>query len=206
VYEQQGWIKKEWLNDSAWATNFDNELQRQLEKSCPAFKTLAAKSNQQTNVPEPLDVTPEKYFLAATSMTKKGLESNPQATSGTMRRWSAKKMDDAKIQIVFDIRMVFKNVADASAYFQAKLDELSEGGELTANTLKTEGADESKVYGANPKIMGAFGDLDMAQYNFVFRVKNVVVKVFVSTSKKATYPEVVIFPREAIQRIKAAAL
>ena len=51
--------------------------------------------------------------------------------------------------------------------------------------------------------MEAFGDLDIAQFNFVFRVKNVVAKVFVSTTKKTSYEEAVIFAKEAIGRIKA---
>jgi len=37
----------------------------------------------------------------------------------------------------------------------------------------------------------------------VFRVKNTVAKVFVSTSKKATYGEALAFAKEAIGRIKA---
>jgi len=112
-------------------------------------------------------------------------------------------MNDAKIQMVFDIRFIFKDEQDAITYFVAKLEEMSEGGELTTHTLNTFGASESKVYGANPRLMGAFGDLDMAQFNFVFRVKNTVAKVFVSASKKASYEEALAFAKEAIGRIKA---
>ena len=112
-------------------------------------------------------------------------------------------MNDAKIQMVFDIRFIFKDEQDAAAYFTANLEEMSEGGELTANSLNDLGANISKVYGANPRMKEVFGDMDMVQYNFVFRVKNTVAKVFVSTSKKATYEEAVVFAKEAIGRIKA---
>jgi len=61
---------------------------------------------------------------------------------------------------------------------------------------------ESKVFGGNPKLLQAFGDLDLAQTNFVFRVKNIVAKVFVGSSKKASYDEILLFAKEAIRRIK----
>jgi hypothetical protein len=203
VYESNGWIKKEWLDDSVWAQNFNDELQTSLAKTCPAFKTLLDKINKPADVPGPLPSVDEKYFLAKEWMIQKGMEENVNAGNENMRRWSAKNMNDAKIQMVFDIRFIFKNEQDAATYFKVKLEDLSEGGELTANTLNTFGASESKVYGANPRLLGAFGDLDMAQYNFVFRVKNTVAKVFVSASKKATYEEAVAFAKEAIGRIKA---
>jgi len=203
VYESNGWIKKEWLNDSVWAENFDNELQTILIKTCPPFKTLLEKINKPADVPEPLPGVDDKYFLAKEWMTQKAMDENVKAGNENMRRWSAKNLTDAKIQMVFDIRYIFKDEDDAITYYKANLKNLSEGGELTANTLNTYGTSESRVYGANPRMMEAFGDLDMAQYNFVFRVKNTVAKVFVSTSKKATYDEAVAFAKEAIGRIKA---
>jgi hypothetical protein len=178
-------------------------MQASLAKTCPVFETLLDKVNKHADAPDPLPSVDEKYFLAKEWMIQKGMEDNVNAANENMRRWSAKKMNDAKIQMVFDIRFIFKDEQEAGTYFMAKLDEMSEGGELTTNTLNAFGASESKVYGANPKLMGAFGDLDMAQYNFVFRVKNTVAKVFVSASKKATYEEVLVFAKEAIGRIKA---
>jgi hypothetical protein len=203
VYESNDWIKKEWLDDSVWTENFNNEMQSSLAKTCPVFKTLLDKVNKPADVPSPLPSVDEKYFLTKEWMMQKGMEENVNAANENMRRWSAKNMNDAKIQMIFDIRFIFKDEQDAIAYFKGKLQELSEGGELTANTLNDLGASESKVYGANPRLMGAFGDLDMAQFNFVFRVKNTIAKVFVSASKKATYEEAVAFAKEAIGRIKA---
>jgi hypothetical protein len=203
VYKSKGWIKKEWLDDSTWTQNFNNELQSDLAKTCPVFKTLLDKVNKPADVPDPLPSVDEKYFLAKEWMMQKGLEENVNAANENMRRWSAVNMKDAKIQMVFDIRFIFKDEQDAATYFTMKQEDLSEGGELTTHTLNTLGAGESKVYGANPQLMGAFGDLDMAQFNFVFRVKNTVAKVFVSASKKATYEEALAFAKEAIGRIKA---
>jgi hypothetical protein len=203
VYEYSGFIKKEWLDDSAWYKNFEYELQVLLAKTCTSFKNLRNKLINPAAVPNPLPSVDEKYFLAKEWMMQKGLEENANAGNENMKRWSAKNLSDAKIQMVFDIRFIFKDEQDAAAYFAANLEEMSEGGALTANTLNDLGASASKVYGANPRMMGVFGDLDMAQYNFVFRVKNTVAKVFVSASKKATYEEAVAFAKEAIGRIKA---
>jgi hypothetical protein len=203
IYESNGWLKKEWLDDSVWSENFDSEMQVSLIKTCSVFQTLLDKISKPADSPKPLPAVDEKYFLAKASMIQKGLEENVNAASENMKRWSAKNMGDAKIHMVFDIRFIFKDEQDAIAYFKAKLEELSEGGDLTANTLNTFGASESKVYGANARMMEAFGDLDIAQFNFVFRVKNVVAKVFVSTTKKTTYEEAVAFAKEAIGRIKA---
>jgi hypothetical protein len=203
VYENAGLIKKEWVNDSAWAQNFDSELQAELIKTCPVFKSLLDKLTNQVDIPKPLGSVDEKYFLAKESMTEKGMEENINVRDGYMRRWSAQNMNNAKIQMIFDIRYVFKGENDAASYYKIKLQDLSEGGELTTNSLETFGASESKVYGANPKLLATFGDLDMAQYNFVFRVNNIVAKVFVSASKKTSYEEAVVFAKEAIGRIKA---
>jgi hypothetical protein len=203
VYENSGWIQKEWMDDSSWTQKFNTELQVELLKTCPVFKTLAQKADKPVDVPNPLPSVNEKYFLAKESMIKKGMEANVNAGDANMKRWSAKNMNNAKIQMVFDIRYVFKNEKDATGYYKAKLEEMSEGGELTTNSLKTFGASESKVYGSNPQLLATFGDLDMAQYNFVFRIKNIVAKVFVSASKKTSYQEVVVFAKEAIGRIKA---
>ena len=199
VFESNDWFKKEWLNDSAWVANFNKQLLTSLGIDCPVFKSLLEKLEPKE--PEQLSTVNENYFLADVSMTGKGMELNTNATTENMRRWSAKDMHNAKIQMVFDIRFAFGNEKDATDYLKLKWNELSEGGDSTNYSLKSYGADESKVFGANPGLAGIFGDIDMAQYNFVFRVKNVVAKVFVSASKKATYEEALVFAKEAIMRI-----
>jgi len=202
-YEDAGKIKEEWLEDSVWMQNFYIELQAALEKTCPAFKTMMSKLEKSIIVPNPLPSVNEKYFLAKETMIEKGLEANANADNVNMKGWSAKNMNNAKIQMVVDIRYVLKDEEEAARYYKMKLQELSEGGELTTNNLNAFGASESKVYGANPSLLAGFDDLDMAQYNFVFRVKNIVAKVFVAASKKATYEEAVVFAKEAIAKIKA---
>lgn len=201
VFENNGWFKKEWLDDSAWVANFNRGLQKNLGNDCPAFKTLL--TNLEPKEPEQLPTVNEKYFLSDASMTGRNMELNTKATTENMRRWSAKDFGNAKIQMVFDIRFAFSNEKDAADYLKTKWNELSEGGDTTTYSLKSYGADESKVFGANPGLAGVFGDIDMAQYNFVFRVKNIVAKVFVSATKKATYDEALTFAKEAITRINA---
>ena len=202
VFANSGWIKKEWMDDSVWSQNFNNEMQTGLTKNCPVFNTLLDKISKPADSPRPLPTVNEKYFLAKTSMVQKGLEENVGAANANMRRWSAKNLNTAKIHMVFDIRFIFNNEQDAALYLKANKGELSEGGDLTTNSLDTFGADESKVYGPNARMMEACGDLDIAQFNFVFRVKNVVAKVFVSATKKASYEEAVGFAKEAIDRIR----
>ncbi len=201
IYVQNDWIKKEWLDDTAWVSVFYHDLEEELTGNCPAFAALLKKLNQKA--PEPQPSVDQKYFLTDAFMTAKELEKNPAASNATMRRWSAKNMGTSKIQMVFDIRMVFTNAEEAATYLQLKENEMSEGGKHTAHSLAAFGVDESKVFGENEKLLGAFGGMDMAQYNFVFRIKNVVAKVFVSASKKATYEEALVFAKEAIGRIKA---
>jgi hypothetical protein len=200
VYVQNGWIKKEWLQDSIWATHFDEQFDKLATQICPAYKAFAERMDR--DEPEPLPTVKFEYFLPASYMNKKGLVINTAAANANMERWSAKDMNTNIIQMVFDIRYVFNSEKEASDYLDMKLGELSEGGGKTANNLKKEGADESFVFGANPNLNSLFGDMDMVQYNFVFRVKNVVAKVFVSTSKKATYEQAADFAKTAIATIK----
>lgn len=201
VYVKNGWVSKESLNDSVVANDFYNRVEKELKNSCPAFATMMEKANRQA--PEPLTTINPKYFIPDAMMTTKGLVKSTNGSNSEMKRWNAKNMGTAKIQIVFDIRMVFNNSEDASAYLSIKEQELSEGGTVTDHNLKAFGADESKVFGENPKLAGAFGDIDMATYNFVFRVNKVVAKVFVSASKKATYEEALYFAKQAILSIKS---
>ena len=203
VYVQNDWIKNEWLDDSAWVNTFYRNLEKELTDNCPAFNSLMKAIKQPEQEPEPLATVNPKYFLADAFLLAKGLEKNANASLPTMNRWSAKNMSTNKIQMVFDIRMVFASEKEATDYFRLKMDEMSEGGKPTTRSLKAFGAQESKVFGENERMLGAFGDLDMAQYNFVFRIKKVVAKVFISASKKATYEEALAFARQAIVRIKA---
>jgi hypothetical protein len=196
VYQNNGWIKQEWLDDTVWGQNFDKEMQASLAKTCPVFKTMLDKINNPVEAPGPLPSVDERYFLTKASMMQKGMVANVNAGNINMKRWSAKDMGKAKIQMVFGIRFIFKNEKDAVIYFKEKQQEMSEGGELTTNSLNSFGTSESKVYGANPALNGAFSDLDMAQYNFVFRIKSIVAKVFVSASKKSTYKAAIVLPKK----------
>ncbi len=203
VFAGNGFIKKDWKNDEDWTADFFEDLIGRLETSCPPFKRFVVKLENEQAGPEPLNKTDPRYFLSAEAMTARGMELNVNAGDAQMKRWTAKDMAASAIQIVFDIRYVFSNDTDAAAYLKANLEKMREGGETTTHNLKEFGTDESYVYGGNPRLMGLFGDMDMAQFNFIFRVNKVVAKVFVSASKKATYNDALLFAKEAIDRIKA---
>lgn len=198
---QNGWVKNEWMTDSVKKNKFFIDLENQLSADCPAFKALVKKFYP--DAPDPLPVTNPIYYLTKEFMAAKGMELPASQVYANMHRWNAVKSSGASIQMVFDIRFVFKNEKEAAEYLAIKIGEMSEGGTLTKNNLQSLGTDESMVFGADPKLSAMFGDLDMAQYNFVFRIKNVVAKVFVATAKKTGYNDALVFAKEAIERIKA---
>ncbi len=203
VFAGNGNIKKNWKEDENWTADFFEDLIGRLEADCPVFKRMVLKLEKDQAVPQPLEKTDPRYFLSADAMTARNMELNVNAGNAQMKRWTSKDMAGSTIQIVFDIRYVFGSDTDAAAYLKANLEKMREGGEATTHSLKEFGTDESYVYGDNPRLLGLFGDLDMAQFNFIFRVKTVVAKVFVSASKKASYNDALLFAKEAIARIKA---
>ncbi len=203
VFASNGFIKKDWKEDEDWTADFFEDLIGRLETDCSVFNRFVLKLEQEQTGPQPLEKTDPRYFLSADAMTARNMELNVNAGDAQMKRWSAKDMAGSAIQIVFDIRYAFASDTDAAAYLKANLEKMREGGETTTHNLKEFGTDESYVYGGNPRLMGLFGDVDMAQFNFIFRVKRVVAKVFVSASKKASYNDALLFAKEAIERIKA---
>ncbi len=196
-------VKKNWRDDKEWTDKFYKDQIRYIKKGCPAYQKFLEKTDQKDTVPVPLTETDTRYFLTAETMNKKNMELNPNGSNATMNRWSAKDMDKSSIQLVFDIRYAFENDKDATTYLKVNLEELNEGGGSTVNSLAAFGADESHVYTENPKLMSLFSDMDMRQYNFVFRVEKVVAKVFISGTQKATYNDALVYAKEAIERIKA---
>jgi hypothetical protein len=201
IFEENDWIKKEWLSDSVWVSKFDDQLQQRLSEDCDVFKKLIARHNRKA--PDSYPTVDPRYFLSAPAMEARNMVLNANAGNPFMQRWSAKDSKTALITMVFDIRFIFPDEKDAADYFEIKMDEMGEGGTLLNSDKGGYGADEARLFGANEKMAGMFGDLDMSTYNFVFRIKNVVAKVFVSGTKKTTYADAVIFAREAAERIRA---
>jgi hypothetical protein len=199
IMSNEGLVKKEWMTDQSIYRRMITALQKQLSIDCPVFKTLIA-----TTAPEPLAEANDRLFLEAGTMTKRGFTESVH--NGSMHRWNTKMERTDKIQIVFDIRFEFKTEKDADAYLFLKSKEMREGGAATKLSLGQFGAEQSAVYREDPKLTEAFGDLDMAHYNFLFRVKNVVAKVFVSATKAATYEEALAFAKEAIEQIKGVVM
>ncbi|MFI5133175.1 MAG: hypothetical protein ACHQEB_02510 [Chitinophagales bacterium] len=162
---------------------------------------LMALNSKAQQVPDPLDNTDARYFLTAESMEKRGLELEVDSNDLNTKKWSAKDMTNSKYKIVIDTRYVFNNNKDAATYLKVNLEEMREKCENTTYNLKAFGADESHVYGVNPVLKSLFAAKDVVQYNFIFRVKNVVAKVLVAVSKKAAYNDALEIVKEAIGRI-----
>ncbi len=171
-----------------------------LLEFCPSFKTFFDKNIN--NTPEikisPLATVKEAYFLDSKKMAAKKMTVKNNGTQ--MRTWSAIDFGKIKVQIVYDIRYQFKNEEDAKKYYKQDLPFLSEKAPEVANELKTLGVSESNVYSDNS---GAAFGLDMKMKNYIFRIKNVIAKVFVSATAKATDAEMLQFAKDAIARIKA---
>lgn len=204
VFENSDIIKPEWRKDKDWNNRMAIDVVNWLNGNCASYRQFVKNYTEAVNKPQPvpLDHTNSSLFLPDELMKKKGMQLSQQ--DNNLRRWTAIKTEGATIQIVFDIRFEFNNPDAAAAYLAANMEELSENGELTQHELENYGADESRVYGANPKLISMFGDMDQQQFNFIFRVKNVVAKVFVAASKKASYDDALKFAKEAIIHIQAA--
>jgi hypothetical protein len=167
-----------------------------LIAKCTVYKTIV--NEKETPLVEPLPITSNAYFLDQTKMTPKKLK--VKINDGQMRTWMAIDMKKSKIQIVYDIRYEFSKEEDAKNYYSAKLEFLSEKAPEVTNELKNLGVTESNVYSDNS---GAAFGLDMKMKNYIFRIKNIVAKVFVSATGKATDAEMLQFAKDAIAKIKA---
>ena len=196
-------IKKNWDTDADWLTKISEDLTLLLQENCPALKKFYLKMYLNENGPDPLDNTDARYFLVEETMKKRGMELEIDSNDLNTKRWSAKDMDNSKYKIVTDTRYAFNNTKDASTYLKVRLEEMREKGETTTYSLKTFGADESHVYGVTSALKILFAAKGAVQYNFIFRVKNIVARVLVVISTKATYTDALEIAKEAIGRINA---
>jgi hypothetical protein len=190
------------MKDAEKKSVFIDALFQKLNKECTSFSTYYKTVEAGAALPEPLATVKEDYFLDSKKMTARKLK--VKKNDAQMRTWNGYDQKNPRIQMVFDIRYVFKTEEEAKVYYAGKLSFLNEGAPETTNTLKNLDVSASNVYGQDDTLVGAFGDLDLKQINYVFRIKNVVAKVFISGSKKMTDAETLQIAKEAIARIKAA--
>ncbi|MBZ5709705.1 hypothetical protein [Nannocystis pusilla] len=119
--------------------------------------------------------------------------------------WTAKDASVAMWQ-VHDLRWVFPNADAAQRFLQSSMDEMAEG--LPAVTTPP-------AVGADTKMFTAQGDtygigIEVIMYNLVFRVDNVVVKLFVAQGPEAKQRKVLTplmvaaLGQKAVERIRAA--
>ncbi len=199
--EESGALKKAFEEEST-RDKFNEYTIEKLLEFCPSFKTFFEKNITQDKPKEPkiepLKTVKEGYFLDKQKMIAKKMDF--KINSPNMRTYTAKDFGKAKIQIVYDIRFAFKNEAEAIQYYKQELPYLSEKAPEVKNELAKLGVSQSNVYSDNS---GAAFGLDMKMKNYIFRIKNIVAKVFVSATAKATDAEMLQFAKDAIARIKA---
>ena len=84
----------------------------------------------------------------------------------------------AAIGQLFDLRFVFPDAASAQAYLDANTSELSEGMSSVKKVPKI--GDSTRMYSMVGEVDGTF----VVMYNVIFRVDNVVVKLFIGQGAK----------------------
>lgn len=87
--------------------------------------------------------------------------------------WMANR-SDVRVWRLVDIRWVFRSNADASAYYRATLRRNAEGNPRVAGAAPI--GDECQVFGGTQKMAG----VAVTHYFYIFRVANVVVKLYVA--------------------------
>jgi len=125
-------------------------------------------------------------------------------THSGKKLWTAKD-PSAIVWQVHDIRWVFPDAAAAQRYMQAGQSELAEGLPPVS---------QPPMVGSDPQLFTAQGDtyglgVDMYMYNLVFRVDNVVVKIFVAQGpnlkgKHLTPLMIAALGQKAVDHIRAA--
>ncbi len=125
-------------------------------------------------------------------------------THSGKKLWTAKD-PSAIVWQVHDLRWVFPDVAGAQRYLQAGQAELAEGLPPVS---------QPPMVGSDPQMYTAQGDtygvgVEMYMYNLVFRVDNVVVKIFVAQGptlkgKQLTPLMIAALGQKAVDRIRAA--
>ena len=168
-----------------------------LLNNCQKTVELVDKLNGIT-VPDKL--VPNEMFIASSFFEK--YELTKGKSDSNVIRWNG---DPHKsIHMVFDIRWIFKTNKDALTYHNAKLKINAENGQPLEDVVQILGAEELHVYRESPEIenFAKLMNLPTRQFNFLFVVKNVVVKIFIGAHINTTIEEVIPIVEEGIKRTK----
>ena len=184
-----------------------------MKKFLPAILAIAAislfspagaqKSNDQEVYKIPADKKPDSFFLDKKFCSKYSLD--PKSKNNLMRVWYNNKSNDS-IQMLFDIRFWCKTEDDAKKYMTDHIQELSEDGVPNKDNITVTGASDLHVYHESEKTRQTIESLKLnyKQINFIFRIKNVVLKVFVACNKRYTSQQLQVFAQEAAGRVARA--
>ncbi len=109
-----------------------------------------------------------------------------------------------EVDRINDIRWEFKDEKDAIAFYNDYGFALGEGGPVL-KISPVEGVDEGLVFGISPgmKNMNKSLGLDITFYCYVFRIGNVVSKMFFTTKGGISVEAVQPFVKEAVKRVNA---
>jgi hypothetical protein len=122
-----------------------------------------------------------------------------------MRVWYNNKSNDS-IQMLFDIRYWCNTEEDAKKYLADHLIVLSEEGVPNKDNITVNGISDLHVYHESEKTRQTIEGLKLnyKQINFIFRIKNMVLKVFVACNKRYTSQQLQVFAQEAADRVNRA--
>ena len=151
----------------------------------------------------PADKKPDSFFLDKKFCSKSGLDL--KSKDNLMMIWYNYKSKDS-IQMLFDIRFWCKTEDEAGKYLAEHLANLSEAGTVNMDNISIAGASELHVYNESEQTRKTIEGmkLNYKQINFIFRIKNVVLKVFVACHKRYTSQQLQAFPQEAANRVMKA--
>ena len=165
--------------------------------------TQAQQINEQEVYKIPSDKKPDSFFVDKRFCSKYSLD--PKSKDNLERIWFNNKSDDS-IKMLFDIRYWCKTEDDAKKYLSDHLIALSEEGVPNKDNITIRGASDLHVYRESEKMRQTFESmkLNYKQINFIFRIKNVVLKVFVACNKRYTSQQLQVFAQEAADKVDKA--
>jgi hypothetical protein len=151
----------------------------------------------------PKNLWSKKYYISDQFAKSKGLK--PTETNNLLRVWSTTEGKYGVTRLV-DIRYYFKTPEEAEQHLKLNLPTLSETGDPFTELIKINQVSDLYVYteGAGQRKMNEALGIKSYSFIFLFRVKNYLAKVFISTEKQMPAKEAAEFAREAAKQLNMA--
>ena len=163
----------------------------------------AQKINEQEVYKIPDDKKPDSFYLDRKFCAKYSLDF--KSKDNLVRVWYNNRSKDS-IQMLFDIRFWCNNEEEAKKYLTDHVKGLSEDGLINTDNIIVRGASDLHVYHESEKTRQTLESmkLNYKQINFIFRIKNVILKIFVGCNKRYTSQQLQVFAQEAADRVAKA--